>query len=51
MLPGLDGIGLVRILRAGGIEWPVLFLTTPCSPTWSTTPCGIRGPAHGSRST
>ncbi len=28
MLPGLDGIGLVRTLRGGGIEWPVLFLTT-----------------------
>jgi len=28
MLPGLDGIGLVRTLRGGGIDWPVLFLTT-----------------------
>ena len=28
MLPGLDGIGLVRTLRGGGIEWPVLILTT-----------------------
>ena len=28
MLPGLDGIGLVRTLRGGGVEWPVLFLTT-----------------------
>jgi two-component system OmpR family response regulator len=28
MLPGLDGITLVRTLRAGGIETPVLFLTT-----------------------
>jgi two-component system, OmpR family, response regulator len=28
MLPGLDGLGLVRTLRAGGIEPPVLFLTT-----------------------
>jgi two-component system OmpR family response regulator len=28
MLPGLDGIGLVRTLRGGGINWPVLFLTT-----------------------
>jgi two-component system, OmpR family, response regulator len=28
MLPGLDGLGLVRTLRAGGIESPVLFLTT-----------------------
>jgi two-component system OmpR family response regulator len=28
MLPGLDGIGLVRTLRGGGIDRPVLFLTT-----------------------
>lgn len=28
MLPGLDGIGLVRTLRGGGVQWPVLFLTT-----------------------
>jgi two-component system OmpR family response regulator len=28
MLPGLDGIALVRTLRGAGIEWPVLFLTT-----------------------
>jgi two-component system OmpR family response regulator len=28
MLPGLDGIGLVRTLRGGGVEWPVLILTT-----------------------
>ena len=28
MLPGLDGLSLVRTLRAGGIETPVLFLTT-----------------------
>ena len=28
MLPGLDGMTLVRTLRAGGIETPVLFLTT-----------------------
>jgi two-component system, OmpR family, response regulator len=28
MLPGLDGLALVRTLRAGGIEAPVLFLTT-----------------------
>jgi two-component system OmpR family response regulator len=28
MLPRLDGIALVRTLRGGGIEWPVLFLTT-----------------------
>jgi len=28
MLPGLDGLGLVRTLRGGGIESPVLFLTT-----------------------
>jgi two-component system OmpR family response regulator len=28
MLPGLDGIGLVRTLRGGGIDLPVLFLTT-----------------------
>ena len=28
MLPGLDGLTLVRTLRAGGIETPVLFLTT-----------------------
>jgi two-component system OmpR family response regulator len=28
MLPGLDGLALVRTLRAGGIETPVLFLTT-----------------------
>lgn len=28
MLPGLDGIALVRTLRGGGIECPVLFLTT-----------------------
>ena len=28
MLPGLDGMALVRTLRAGSIETPVLFLTT-----------------------
>jgi two-component system OmpR family response regulator len=28
MLPGLDGLGLVRTLRADGVETPVLFLTT-----------------------
>lgn len=28
MLPGLDGLALVRTLRAGDIETPVLFLTT-----------------------
>lgn len=28
MLPRLDGLALVRTLRAGGIEVPVLFLTT-----------------------
>ena len=28
MLPGLDGLGLVRTLRAAGIATPVLFLTT-----------------------
>lgn len=28
MLPGLDGLGMVRTLRGGGIETPVLFLTT-----------------------
>jgi two-component system OmpR family response regulator len=28
MLPGLDGLSLVRTLRGGGIEAPVLFLTT-----------------------
>jgi two-component system, OmpR family, response regulator len=28
MLPGLDGLGLVRTLRGGGIEAPVLFLST-----------------------
>jgi len=28
MLPGLDGIALVRTLRSSGIECPVLFLTT-----------------------
>jgi two-component system, OmpR family, response regulator len=28
MLPGLDGLTLVRTLRTGGIETPVLFLTT-----------------------
>lgn len=28
MLPGLDGLALVRTLRAGGIATPVLFLTT-----------------------
>jgi two-component system OmpR family response regulator len=28
MLPGLDGIALVRTLRGAGIESPVLFLTT-----------------------
>jgi two-component system OmpR family response regulator len=28
MLPGLDGIALVRTLRGAGIEAPVLFLTT-----------------------
>ncbi|MFC6842106.1 response regulator transcription factor [Xanthomonas theicola] len=28
MLPGLDGLALVRTLRAAGIEVPVLFLTT-----------------------
>jgi two-component system OmpR family response regulator len=28
MLPGLDGLALVRTLRAGGVKTPVLFLTT-----------------------
>ncbi len=28
MLPGLDGIAIVKTLRAGAIETPVLFLTT-----------------------
>ncbi|HQT67754.1 MAG: DNA-binding response regulator [Rhodospirillales bacterium 20-60-12] len=28
MLPGLDGLGLVRTLRAAGIDTPALFLTT-----------------------
>jgi two-component system OmpR family response regulator len=28
MLPGVDGMTLVRTLRTGGIETPVLFLTT-----------------------
>jgi len=28
MLPGLDGLQLVRMLRAGGLRIPVLFLTT-----------------------
>jgi two-component system OmpR family response regulator len=28
MLPGLDGLSLVRTLRAGGIKTPLLFLTT-----------------------
>ena len=28
MLPGLDGLALVRTLRAGGIATPTLFLTT-----------------------
>lgn len=28
MLPGIDGLALVRALRAGGVETPVLFLTT-----------------------
>jgi two-component system OmpR family response regulator len=28
MLPGLDGLAMVRTLRAGGITIPVLFLTT-----------------------
>ncbi|GAN77691.1 response regulator transcription factor [Acidisphaera rubrifaciens] len=28
MLPGIDGLGLVRVLRASGVATPVLFLTT-----------------------
>jgi two-component system, OmpR family, response regulator len=28
MLPGLDGLGMVRTLRAAGVGTPVLFLTT-----------------------
>jgi two-component system OmpR family response regulator len=28
MLPRLDGLGMVRTLRAGGVSTPVLFLTT-----------------------
>lgn len=28
MLPGMDGLAIVKTLRAGGIETPVLFLTT-----------------------
>ena len=28
MLPGLDGLSMVRTLRGGGVEVPVLFLTT-----------------------
>ena len=29
MLPGIDGLGLVRTLRAAGVKAPVLFLTEP----------------------
>jgi len=28
MLPGMDGLAIVKTLRAGGVETPVLFLTT-----------------------
>ena len=28
MLPALDGMSLVKMIRAGGIKAPVLFLTT-----------------------
>ena len=28
MLPGLDGVGIVRTIRAAGVQTPVLFLTT-----------------------
>lgn len=28
LLPGLDGIGVVRLLRGSGVQVPVLFLTT-----------------------
>src|SRR6267154_5645543 len=28
MLPGLDGLGIVRTVRAAGVTTPVLFLTT-----------------------
>ena len=28
MLPGLDGLGIVRTLRASGVQTPALFLTT-----------------------
>ena len=28
MLPGMDGLAIVKTLRGGGIEMPVLFLTT-----------------------
>lgn len=28
MLPGLDGLSMVKMIRAGGVKTPVLFLTT-----------------------
>jgi two-component system OmpR family response regulator len=28
MLPGIDGVGIVRTIRAAGVKTPVLFLTT-----------------------
>ena len=28
MLPGLDGLGIVKIIRGAGVKTPVLFLTT-----------------------
>jgi two-component system OmpR family response regulator len=28
MLPGLDGVGILRTIRAAGVQTPVLFLTT-----------------------
>src|ERR1700731_5274827 len=28
MLPGLDGLGIVKTIRAAGVTTPVLFLTT-----------------------
>ena len=29
MLPGLDGLSLVRAMRVAGVKGPVLFLTAP----------------------
>ena len=41
MLPGLDGLGLVRALRAAGVRTPALFLTARASSSESSAPAQL----------